>query len=311
MGNVLGRTASNAVTREPAVMAAVGGKTAFVFTGGGSLGAVQVGMLRVLLSCGLRPDFLVGASVGAINASYFAGVPNAAGVATLERIWTGLRRADIFPFTLASAIGLIRHPENVVDPSGLRRVIEANLPFSRLEDAQIPLNVMATNQQGMGVRLSRGPAVDAILASTAIPGVFPPVHIDGDALMDGAIAANTPVRLAVELGASRIIVLPTGYACALREPPRRAVGKALHAVTLMIAWQLMYELERLSEDVQVHLVPTLCPLEISPFDFSAAKELIARAEQSTKRWIENGGLTRRSLPQELAPHRHRIDEVIE
>ena len=86
-------------------MAAIGGKTAFVFTGGRSLGAIQVGMLRVLLSSGVKPDFVVGASVGAINASYFVGAPNAAGVATLEQIWSGLRRADIFPFSLASAFG--------------------------------------------------------------------------------------------------------------------------------------------------------------------------------------------------------------
>ena len=285
-------------------MAAIGGKTAFVFTGGGSLGAIQVGMLRVLLSSGVKPDFVVGASVGAINASYFVGAPNAAGVARLEQIWSGLRRADIFPFSLASAFGLIRHQGHIVDPSKLRRVIEANLLYSRLEDAQIPLHIMATNQQGIGIRLSNGPAVDAILASTAIPGVFPPVNVNGEALMDGAIAANTPVRLASELGASRIIILPTGYACALKQPPMRAIGKALHAITLMIAWQLIYDLERMPENIQVHLVPTLCPLAVSPFDFSRAKELIELAAQSTKKWIDEGGLTRRSLPQELAPHRH-------
>ena len=285
-------------------MAAIGGKTAFVFTGGGSLGAIQVGMLRVLLSSGVKPDFVVGASVGAINASYFVGAPNAAGVATLEQIWSGLRRADIFPFSLASAFGLIRHQGHIVDPSKLRRVIETNLLYSRLEDAQIPLYIMATNQQGIGIRLSNGPAVHAILASTAIPGVFPPVNVNGEALMDGAIAANTPVRLASELGASRIIILPTGYACALKQPPMRAIGKALHAITLMIAWQLIYDLERMPENIQVHLVPTLCPLAVSPFDFSRAKELIELAAQSTKKWIDEGGLTRRSLPQELAPHRH-------
>ena len=285
-------------------MAAIGGKTAFVFTGGGSLGAIQVGMLRVLLSSGVKPDFVVGASVGAINASYFVGAPNAAGVATLEQIWSGLRRADIFPFSLASAFGLIRRQGHIVDPSKLRRVIETNLLYSRLEDAQIPLHIMATNQQGIGIRLSNGPAVDAILASTAIPGVFPPVNVNGEALMDGAVAANTPVRLASELGASRIIILPTGYACALKQPPMRAIGKALHAITLMIAWQLIYDLERMPENIQVHLVPTLCPLAVSPFDFSRAKELIELAAQSTKKWIDEGGLTRRSLPQELAPHRH-------
>ena len=285
-------------------MAAIGGKTAFVFTGGGSLGAIQVGMLRVLLSSGVKLDFVVAASVGAINASYFVGAPNAAGVARLEQIWSGLRRADIFPFSLASAFGLIRHQGHIVDPSKLRRVIETNLLYSRLEDAQIPLYIMATNQQGIGIRLSNGPAVNAILASTAIPGVFPPVNVNGEALMDGAIAANTPVRLASELGATRIIILPTGYACALKQPPMRAIGKALHAITLMIAWQLIYDLERMPENIQVHLVPTLCPLAVSPFDFSRAKELIELAVQSTKKWIDEGGLTRRSLPQELAPHRH-------
>ena len=285
-------------------MARIDGKTAFVFTGGGSLGAIQVGMLRVLLAAGVHPDFVVGASVGAINASYFASVPTLEGVATLERLWTGLRRSDIFPFTFSSAIGLLRHPGNLVDPGGLRNIIELNLPFARLEDTQIPLHIMATNLQGLGVRLSTGPAVEAILASTAIPGIFPPVGIEGEPLIDGAVAANTPMRLAVGLGASRVIVLPTGYACALKEPPKSAVGKALHAITLMINWQLMHELEHIAPDIQVHLVPTLCPLAVSPFDFSSSRELIERAARSSQKWIEDGGLTRPARPEELAPHRH-------
>jgi NTE family protein len=280
------------------------GGTAFVFTGGGSLGAIQVGMLRTLLAYDVLPDFVVGSSVGAINASYFAAAPNADGVAALARIWSGLRRSDVFPFTLVNAFGLLRHPSHLVDPIGLRQLIENNLPYQRLEDASLPLHIMATNQQGQPVRLSTGPAVEAILASAAIPGVFPPVEIAGEALMDGAIAANTPLRLAVELGASRIVILPTGYACALHEPPRRAVAKALHAVTLLINWQLMHELETISPNIEVHLVPTLCPLAVSPFDFSAAPQLIERAAESAKKWIEEGGLTRRARPQELAPHRH-------
>jgi len=285
-------------------MTQTGGKTAFVFAGGGSLGAIQVGMLRTLLSHGLRPDFVVGASVGAINASYFAAAPNLDGVAALARIWAGLRRSDVFPITLMSALGLLSHPGHLVDSTGLRRLVDTNLPGLRIEDTSIPLHIMATNQQGQPVRLSSGPAVEAILASTAIPGVFPPVEIAGEALMDGAIAANTPLLLAAELGASRIVILPTGYACALEQPPRRAVAKALHAITLLIAWQLMHELERISADIDVHLVPTLCPLAVSPFDFSAAGELMERAAEEAKKWIEEGGLARRARPQELSPHRH-------
>lgn len=278
------------------------GKTAFVFAGGGSLGAIQVGMLRVLLSSGIRPDFVVGASVGAINASYFAGAPNADGVAALEGIWSGLRRSDIFPFTLGSALGLIRHPANVVDPGGLRRVIETNLPYGRLEDAQIPLNIMATNQQGLAVCLAVGPAVEAILASTAIPGIFPTVEIGGEALMDGAIAANTPVHLAVELGASRIIILPTGYACALTEPPRRAIAKALHAITLMITWQLIYELERLPEDIQ--------SISCRRFARSRSLPLISRrrvSSSSARHSRRGNGSTRAGLSGGHSPRNlHRI-----
>jgi len=286
-------------------MTQIEGKTAFVFAGGGSLGAIQVGMLDTLLAAGVHADFVVGASVGAINAAYFAGAPDAECVAQLAGLWSRLRRSDIFPFTLATALGLLRHPDNLVDPSGLRRVIETNLPLRDIEDAKIPLHIMATNQQGQAVRLSGGPAVEAILASTAIPGIFPSVEIDGDALMDGAIAANTPMLLAAQLGASRIIILPTGYACALEEPPKGAAGKALHAVTLMINWQLMHELPQIPAPIEVHIVPTLCPLAISPFDFSAARELIARGAASAKKWLDDGGLTRRARPEELSAHRHR------
>ena len=175
---------------------------------------------------------------------------------------------------------------------------------SRRTRDQSDCHVLATNQEGQGVCLSSGHAVEAILASAAIPGVFPPVYIDGRALMDGTVAASTPIHLAVELGATRIIVLSTGYACAMKEPPKGAVAKALHAITLMIIWQLMHELERLPENVQVRLAPTLCPLAVSPLDFTASKELIERAAHATEKWIEKGVLTRPARPGELAPHRH-------
>lgn len=279
-------------------------RTAFVFAGGGSLGAVQVGMLQMLLEAGVAPDFVVGTSVGAINAAYFAGNPDLDGVARLARLWEGLRREDVFPFTLLSALRLLRRPESLIDPSHLRRLIEANLPFARLDDARVPLHVMATDQQGVGVCLSRGPAVEAVMASAAIPGIFPPVEIDGQQLMDGAVAANTPLRRTVELGAERVIVLPTGYACALERSPRGAIAKALHAVTLLIAWQLMHELQTLPDDVDVHLAPALCPLAVSPYDFSASRQLIRRAIDTTAAWIEAGGLTRRAQARELAAHHH-------
>ena len=285
-------------------MTQTGQKTAFVFAGGGSLGAIQVGMLRVLLSAGLHPDFVIGSSVGAINAGYFAGAPNDEGVARLAQIWSGLRRGDVFPFTFSSAVSLLRHPDYIVNPSGLRRLIENNLPYLRLEDATIPVHVTATDLEGLAVLLSKGPAIDAILASAAIPGIFPPVRIDGQTLMDGAIATNTPIRAAADLGASRLIVLPTGYACALKDPPKGAIGRALHAITLLIEWQLIRDLERLTDAIHVCIVPTLCPLDVSPYDFSASHYLMQRAADSTRKWLDGGGLSRRSRPQELQAHHH-------
>ena len=275
-----------------------------MFSGGGSLGAVQVGMLQCLLAHDVQPDLVVGASVGAMNAAWFAFAPSVAGVEDLAGIWQGLRRSDIFPIGLSLPLGLLWHPGNVISAEGLRRLVDERLPGRRIEEAELPLHIMATNQQGQAIRLSSGPVAEAIMASTAIPGLFPLVEIDEDILMDGAVAGNTPLRLAVELGASRIIILPTGYACALKEPPATAIGRMLHAITLMTTWQSMRELELLPETIEVHLAPTLCPLSVSPFDFSQSRELIERAARTCGKWITAGGLTRRASPRELTPHRH-------
>ena len=152
-------------------------KTAFVFAGGGSLGAVQVGMLRELTHAGVSADFVVGSSVEAMNAAYFAGSPNAAGVDKLEKIWRGLRRHDVFPLSLRSVLGFMGGADNLIDPSNLRRLIAHHIPFQNLENAPIPVHVVATNLGGAAVCLSSGPAVEAILASAAIPAAFPSVRV--------------------------------------------------------------------------------------------------------------------------------------
>lgn len=286
-------------------MTPAAGPTAFVFAGGGSLGSVQAGMLYALVEAGVAPDFLVGSSVGALNAAYFAGAPDLEGAAALIEVWHGLRRSDVFPLALPQILRAFRRSESLVDPGPLRRLIAANLRFPLLEEAQVPLHVMATDQRGASVRLSNGPAIEAVLASAAIPGIFPAVTIAGQQLMDGAIAANTPLSLAARLGARRIIVLPTGYACALEGPPRGAIAQALHAVTLLITWQLMHEIKTTPAEIEVHVAPTLCPLDVSPFDFSASRRLIERATATTREWIADGGLTRPAQARALAAHHHR------
>jgi NTE family protein len=278
--------------------------TAFVFAGGGSLGAVQVGMLRALMHAGVSADFVVGSSVGAMNAAYFAGAPNAAGVDKLEKIWRGLRRHDVFPLRLRSVLGFMGGADNLIDPSNLRRLIAHHIPFQNLENAPIPVHVVATNLGGAAVCLSSGPAVEAILASAAIPAAFPSVRVGEHDLIDGAVGSNTPIITAATLGATRIIALPTGFACALHEPPKGAIARALHAITLLIAHQMVRDLRELVGKVDVFTVPSLCPLDASPYDFSRAGQLIEQAAENTRKWIEGGGLSRREIPDTLLPHSH-------
>lgn len=285
-------------------MACASKSTAFVFAGGGSLGAVQVGMLRELLNTGICADLVIGCSVGALNAAYFASAPHAAGVDKLAKIWRGLRRHDVFPVTMRGLLGFIGGADSLIDPSNLRRLIECHIPFSNLENAPIPVHVVATNLGGETICLSTGPTADALLASTAIPAAFPSVRIGEHHLIDGAVASNTPILTASNLGATRIIVLPTGFACALREPPKGAIARALHALTLLIAHQMVRDLRQLAGKVDVFTVPNLCPLDASPYDFSRAELLIERAAENTRKWINEGGLSRPEIPNSLLPHLH-------
>jgi NTE family protein len=281
-------------------------RTAFVFAGGGSLGAVQVGMLHALIEHRLRPDFVVGASAGAINAAYFAANPTADGVAALDRLWCGLTRGQIMPMGIRDLLRIVTRRAYLVDPSALRRLLERHLSYRLLEQATIPMHVVATDMLlGVERLLSAGSVVDAVMASTAIPGVFPPVRIGDRDLIDGGVANNTPISTALSLGARRVVVLPTGFACALRSIPKTAVGRALHALSLLVTRQLVSDIERFGTSVALHVVPPLCPVDSSPYDYSASASLIGRARETTRQWIRDGGLDRpHGVPHEMMEHRH-------
>jgi len=281
-------------------------RTAFVLAGGGSLGAVQVGMLAAFAREGIVPDFVVGASVGAINAAYYAAEPDDRGVERLKRIWRKLRRTDVFPFSLIDSIlGLFGKADHLVEPASLRLLVESALPYKRLEEARVPCHVVATDAlKGTEVVLTSGLASTALLASAAIPGVFPPVVLDERFLLDGGVANNTPISTAVKLGAARVIVLPTGTSCGLSTPPRGAVAIALHALNLLVMRQLVSDIERFAGVAEVVTVPPICPLTASAYDFSQSVDLIDRAEAATKLWLRTDGLHHFGAPAALRPHGH-------
>jgi NTE family protein len=250
-------------------------------------------------------DMVVGSSVGALNGAYYAGDPTLKGILQLETIWRGLHRHDVFPITWRTLLGFLWRHDFLVPHDGIRKLIDDHLPYRNLQDAKLPLHIVTTDIiSGEAVVLSEGSAAEAIVASTAIPGAFAPIHYRNLYLADGAISSNTPVRVAVRKGAKRLIVMPTGYACASEAPPTGAVANALHALTLLIARQLISELESLGPEIEYYVVPPLCPLVGSPYDFSRSADHIERAVKSTEAWLVQNGLGHRKIPGELRPHSH-------
>ena len=220
--------------------------TAFVLSGGGSLGAVQVGMLQALAASHVEPDLLVGTSAGAVNASWVATHGMTTGsLADLATVWTRLRRADLFPLDARMVLrGITGRSPAITCANRMRQLVSTHCPIESLEDAGVPVHLVATDLlSGRDVTISTGSAVAGVLASAAIPGIFPPVPHDGHHLIDGALAQHVGVRQAVDLGATLIYVLPTGTPCALSRPPRTAVGMALHSLTLLIQ-RLIHEMRR-------------------------------------------------------------------
>jgi NTE family protein len=280
-------------------------KTAFVLAGGGSLGAVQVGMLTELLATGLRPDLIVGVSAGALNGSFLAHDCSPATVERMAQLWVRVRTRDVLGLSWASLLGVIGLRNHLAHAQGLRRLLERELLTRQFEKTQVPLFVVAADQQtGDEVLLATGEILEAVLASTAIPGVFPAVTLAGRTLVDGVIATGTPIATAVRLGATRLIVMPCGFTCVGKAVPRHPIGRAMHAITLMGARQLRQDFAHFAERAHLRLVPPLCPLAQSSYDYSNGAALIAAARESTRGWLESGGLERTDFPHQLEVHSH-------
>jgi len=281
--------------------------TAFVLSGGGSLGAVQVGMLQALAERGVRPDLLVGTSAGAVNALWVAqhgmSIDSLAGLA---HIWQHLRRRDIFPVRPAHVLhGLLGRSQALSNSDSLVELIRAHCAIDDLRDASTPVHMVATDLlSGNAVLISDGPPAEAVRASAAIPGIFPPTRLADRWLIDGALASPSGVSLAVGLGATDVYVLPAGVPCALPHAPRSAIGVAVHALTLLIEQRLLAEVHDPPPGTTIRLVPPLCPVSVSAADFSRAAELIHRGRRASSRWIDEGGLDLPEPAQFLSLHHH-------
>jgi NTE family protein len=256
--------------------------TAFVLAGGASLGAMQAGMLRALYEREITPDVVVGTSAGALNAAFIASRPQTVATAEeLAHVWRGLHREDIFPINPRTVIsGLANHRNHLVPDTGTRRLVTRHLQIERLEHADIPLHLVAFDLlTGQEVRLSSGPAVDAVLGAAAIPGVLPPVQLGEHLLVDGGIVNNTPISHAIELGAKRIYVLPTDDPQARSMPGgfRGALDAAVHAFTLLVGARLDADLARYANTAELIVLPAANPNHVQPTDFEHSSRLIGQA----------------------------------
>lgn len=259
--------------------------TAFVLSGGGSLGALQAGMLRALYERRIVPDMLVATSAGALNAAFVASRPQTLATAdALADLWRSVRRDDIFPVRpWAVAAGVLARRDHIVAPDRLRALIADNIEFDDLADSAIPLHVVtfdiACSEE---VLLSEGPAVDALTAAASIPGVLPPVAFGERRLVDGGVVNNVPISRALALGARRIFVLPTRAVTTPGVVYRHGgLGPDAAALPALTARRLAPQLARYAADIVP--LPAPNPLNIAAVDFSQAERLIADAAAAARR----------------------------
>jgi NTE family protein len=273
-------------------------RTAFVLSGGASRGAMQAGMLRALYERGITADLLVATSAGAMNAAFVASRPQTVQTAKdLARVWRELRREDVFPIHVPTLLGgLANRSDHAVPDGPLRRLAGAHLQLRRLEDAEVPLHLVTFDVlSGQEVALSEGPALHAVLAAVAIPGVLPPVPWGEHLLVDGGVVNNTPISHAVELGAERVFVLLTEDPVdrGLPSRPRGVLDAAMHAIALLVGARLQADLIRYAGEAELIVLPAAGARQVPPTDFQQAELLIAGALRAARRQLEGVGLCRR------------------
>ncbi|HLZ22495.1 MAG TPA: patatin-like phospholipase family protein [Ktedonobacterales bacterium] len=187
-------------------------KTAFVLLGGGARGAAQAGALTVLLEAGLRPDIIIGISAGSWNGSYLAMDPTPERAAILEGLWIATTSQEILgPRRWIMAVNAVANRASLYGSAGMRRMAERQLQGRTFADVTVPLHIVATDlATGEARYFSSGSLLPAVLASSSVPGVFPPVLLEGSVLVDGGITEWEGCQKAVELGATRIVLVACG-----------------------------------------------------------------------------------------------------
>ena len=232
---------------------------AFVLGGGGVLGAHEVGMLKALAECSIRPDVILGTSIGAVNGAMFAADPTVTGAERLGGLWTEARLAGAMSAgTLLRRVSTLARTGTHLQPLDeiRRRLVEA-LPVERVEQLEVPFQCVAASIERAAEHwFSEGELADVVLASCAVPGVLPPVAIGDEHFIDGGIVNSIPVDRAVRLGAKTVYVLQVGRLERPLQPPRWPWEVGLVAFEVARRHRFAGDLVSLPPDVQLHVLPT-------------------------------------------------------
>lgn len=260
---------------------ALPGPVGFVMGGGGSLGAAQVGMLQALTEREVFADLVVGTSVGALNGAVVALDPRGA-AERLRRVWRTMTRRQVFPGgPLAQARTLRQGRTHLFPNTGLRAVIASYLePDATFADLAVPFGAVTMDvATATPYVLRQGPLVPALLASAAIPGIFPAVTVDGRLLYDGGVVANVPLVQALSMGARSLVVLDATFPGQLPAPPATLAEALLYTAIVTMRVQATLEAPLAAATVPVVYLPGPALLRVSPFDFDHTAELVRDAHQ--------------------------------
>lgn len=264
------------------------GPVALVLSGGGNHGAVQVGMLRALVERDIRPDLVLGASIGALNGAAFAQDPTITGVARLEEVWRGLDRVGVLPSGwFPNALAIARRGEAIHSNDRLRGVVSGLLRVETFEELQIPFQCVASDLAAVReVWFSSGPLLEPIMASAALPGVLPAIELEGTRYLDGAILNDIPISRAVALGATTVYVLHCGTIDRPRPEPKRPIDVAVQAYWAARHHRFKRDLEALPSNVEAIVLPTGTTQSLRYNDFTKSAELILAAHSAAGRFLD-------------------------
>lgn len=260
---------------------------AFVLGGGGSFGAAQVGMLEALSEYGITPDLVAGTSIGAINGALVAADPTGA-AHRLSHLWHSVDNKDVLPGgVIRRILTIVRSKVSIHDAPEIGRLVGDEIGSMAVPDLQLPFIAMAIDADTTQlVTIDRGPVLTAMLASSAIPGVFPPVRWEDRDLYDGGLAANVPVTQALALGARSMVVLDCAFPGQPLKRPGNLIEAALYSMAVGMRHQAERDVPKVATEVPVLYLPGPRPRTISPLDFSAARPLISGAYEVARTFLD-------------------------